>query len=149
LIHEVRQSRDSRHAFARDFFPSPFAYWVELGIRPIWPRDGTESYPGSKYYDVQVVSAADYRRLADPAAPKVTLADGTTVEKAPAWYDLVLPGYKPTPNGDQYVLITTKGTGHVLSYLEPILMLLGTLAACGLGLSVWNLSLIQKKPADA
>ncbi len=102
-----------------------------------------------KYYDVQVVSAADYRRLADPAAPKVTLADGTTVEKAPAWHDLVLPGYKPTPNGEQYVLITTKGTGHVLSYLEPILMLLGTLAACGLGLSVWNLSLIQKKPADA
>lgn len=98
-----------------------------------------------EYYDVQVVSAEEYHRLADPSVPKVTLSDGTTMEKAPAWYELVLPGYKPVPENESYVLVTTYGTGHVISYIEPTLLLLGALTCCGLGLSLWNLALLKSE----
>ena len=98
-----------------------------------------------QYYDVQVVTAEEYLRLADRLIPKVTLSDGVTMEKAPAWYDLVLPGYKAVPNNESYVLVTTYGTGHVLSYIEPTLLLMGMLTCCGLGLSLWNLALLKSE----
>jgi hypothetical protein len=119
------------------FWSWVFARFVhaEAQYRTLMPR----------YYDVQVVSAEEYQRLADRSVPKVTLSDGTTMEKAPAWYDVVLPGYKPTPDKEHHVLVTTYGTGHVLSYLEPTLLLMGTLTCCGLGLSLWNLSLLKRE----
>lgn len=108
---------------------------AEAQSRPLMPQ----------YYDVQVVSADEYGRLADRSVPTVTLADGTTYEKAPAWYEVVLPAYKATPDHKTYVLVTTYGTGHVLSYVEPTLFAMGLLACLGLGLSLWNLRFLKRE----
>ena len=98
-----------------------------------------------EYYDVQVVTNAEYLQLADRTVPKVTLSNGSTMEKSLAWYDVVLPGYKPAPDGEHYVLVTTYGTAHVLSYLDPLLILLGCFSACGVAISLWNMTLLQKE----
>jgi len=98
-----------------------------------------------EHYDVQVVTADDYRRLADPAVRKLTLEDGSTIEKARVWDDVVLPGYKPTRDGGHYVLVTTLGTAHLLGYLEPPLLLLGIFAACGVIASGWNAKLLARE----
>lgn len=98
-----------------------------------------------EYYDVQVVSTEEYHRLSDRSVPRVALSNGSIMEKSAAWYDVVLPGYKLAPDGEHYVLVTTYGTGHVLSYLEPFYILLGSFAACGVGLSLWNMTLLQRE----
>ncbi len=91
-----------------------------------------------EHYDVQVVTAEEYGELSDPEVRSVTLADGSTIIKAAAWDDNVSAGYKPTAT-DQYVLVTTKGTAHVIAYLEPYLVMFSFLAGCGFLASVWNL----------
>jgi hypothetical protein len=91
-----------------------------------------------EHYDVQVVTAEEYGDLADPAVRIVTLADGSTISKAAAWDDIVPAGYKPTPT-KQYVLVTTKGTAHVIGYLERYLVMISFLAGCGFLASFWSL----------
>jgi len=104
-----------------------------------------------EHYNVQVVTAEDYRLLADPMNREVTLSDGTTLGKAPIWDDSVLPNYKPAGNGTHYVLVTTKGTAHFLPYVSPYFLLFGFFAACGLAVSLWNLMLdsnMRARPED-
>jgi hypothetical protein len=97
-----------------------------------------------KHYDMQVVTAEDYRQLSDPTVRNVTLADGSTLTKAAAWDDIVPAGYKPTATKAQYVLVKTKGTAHVIPYLEPYLVMFSFLAGCGVLASVWNLKTMQE-----
>ncbi len=103
-------------------------------------RDAQARLLAPDHYQVQVVTADDYRRLADPANRVVTLSDGTTLEKAPIWDEIVLPNYKPVCEGRYYVLVTTTGTAHYLSYVGPQFLMIGFFAACGLLASLWNLS---------
>jgi hypothetical protein len=92
-----------------------------------------------EHYKVQVVTAADYRRLADPSNRNVVLSDGTQIHKAPIWDEVVLPRYKLTDDGRSHVLVTTKGTAHCLPYVSGYFLIFGFLAACGLLASLWNL----------
>jgi hypothetical protein len=94
-----------------------------------------------EHYNVDVVTAEDYRLLADPENREVTLSDGTTIRKAPIWDDVILPKYKPVRNGTHYVLVRTKGTAHFLPYVSGYFLMFGFLAACGLAVSLWNLRL--------
>ena len=96
-------------------------------------------------YDVQVITAEDYHRLADPKNPEVTLTDGSRVQTAPAWYTNDLPNYVRTADNRHYVLVTTRGTAHVLPYVEHYFILLGFLTFCGLGISLWNSISVQKE----
>ena len=104
-------------------------------------RDAQHRALDPQHYIVQVVTAADYRRLADPANREVRLSDGHTIHKAPIWDKVVLPNYKPTDDGRFYVLVTTKGTAHILPYVEGELIFFGVSLACGLFFSLWNLRL--------
>lgn len=97
-----------------------------------------------KHYDVQLVSSEEYGQLSDPTVRNVTLADGSTMSKSTAWDDNVPAGYKPTMAKDQYVLVTTKGTAHVIPYLEPYLVMFSFLACCGFLASVCNLKRVQE-----
>lgn len=72
----------------------------------------------AQYYEVQVVTGEEYRRLSDPAIRETTLSDGRTVIKTALLEKVVLPGFKRAAHQDFYMLVTTKGTAHVLSYLE-------------------------------
>jgi len=102
-------------------------------------RDAQYRLMDPQHYIVQVVTAADYHNLANPANRKVCLSDGHTIHKAPIWDDVVLPKYKPTDDGRFYVLVTTKGTAHVFPYVAGDLFLFGIVAAWGLLISLWNL----------
>lgn len=102
-------------------------------------RDAQYRTLAPEFYEVQVVSAADYRLLADPAKRKVTFGNGISFEKSSIWEEVVLPNFKPTDGGQLYVRVTTKGTGHLLSYIEPHYILIGFFAAAGLAASLWNL----------
>ena len=100
-------------------------------------------------YDVQVVTAEDYHRLADPNNPEVTLTDGSRVQKAPVWYSDVLPNYVRTADNRHYVLVTTRGTAHVHPYVEQYFILLGFLTFGGLGISLWNSISVQNESATS
>ena len=91
-----------------------------------------------QHYIVEVVTATDYHNLADPANREVKLSNGHTIQKAPIWEETILPKYKPTDDGRFYVLVTTKGTAHVLPYVSGYLFMFGFFAVCGLVLSLWN-----------
>jgi hypothetical protein len=54
-------------------------------------RDAQHRALDPQHYIVQVVTAADYRRLADPANREVPLSDGHTIYRAPIWDKDVLP----------------------------------------------------------
>ncbi len=45
--------------------------------------------------------------------------------------------------------MTTKGTGHLLSYIEPHYILIGFFAAAGLAASLWNLKAGELNGAEA
>jgi hypothetical protein len=100
-------------------------------------------------YDVRVITTDDYRLLSDPTKRDVTLADGTRFQKAPVWETIVLPKYKAAGDGSHYVLVTTKGTAHVLPYLEGVLLLFGFFAACGSVASIWNVRLLHRESMRA
>jgi hypothetical protein len=114
------------------------AAWV---IMRFVHRDAQYRLLAPDHYLVQVVTADDYRRLADPASRRVALSDGTTVEKAPVWNEIVLPNFKPTDDGRFWVLVTTKGSAHLLDYVEPNYVMFGLIAAGGLAVALWNLKL--------
>jgi hypothetical protein len=101
-----------------------------------------------EYYDVQVVTADDYRLLADPANREVKLSDGSTVIKAEPWDRIVLPNYKETRDGQHYVLVTTKGTAHALGYVEHYFFLFGFIALCGAVASTWNTMLVSREASS-
>jgi hypothetical protein len=104
-------------------------------------RDAQYRSLDPQHYIVQVVTAADYGNLADPANREVRLSDGHTIQKEPIWDETVLPKYKPTDDGRFYVLVTTKGTAHMLPYVESEFIVFGFVAAWGLFFSIWNLRL--------
>ncbi len=95
-------------------------------------------------YNVQVLNAAEYHRLADRTHETVTLDDGTITVKAPAWYAVVLPNYKQTLDG-KFVLVSTKGTAHLLGQWEmgmvPLLVIFGVLVV-NIGLLVRKESMV-------
>ncbi len=132
----------------------PFAIFVTLFFHVFWlwafarflHRDAQSRSLAPEHYDVQVVTAADYRRLADPAVRVVKFDDGTTLEKAPVWERIVLPNFKPTDEGKFYVLVTTKGTAHFLSYVEPHYFMIAFFAACGIAACAWNLRPSNREP---
>src|SRR5262245_32413003 len=93
-------------------------------------------------YDVDVLTVDDFRRLSDPAQREVKLSDGRTIFKAPVWDEIVLPKYKHTK--DHYVLVTTHGTGHVLSYVEHYFVLLAFISICGVVAALWNQRLLAR-----
>lgn len=68
-------------------------------------------------YEIRVVTAADYRSLADPSVTTVRLADGSMIGKGPAWS---ATNFKPLKDGATYALVTTKGTAHALVYTLPV-----------------------------
>lgn len=101
------------------------------------------------HFDVQVLSDSDFLLLADPSHESVELSDGSRYEKAPVWYEVVLPGYKTVGQNNYHVLVTTKGTAHVMPYLEQLITMLGLITCCGLALSIWNLKLLQQEIASS
>jgi hypothetical protein len=102
-----------------------------------------------EYYDVEVVTGEDFRHLSDPAQREVTLSDGTRIMKAAVWEEFVLKNYKAAADGKFYVLVMTKGTAHVLPYVEPNFILIGFFTFCGLAVSLWNLRSIRKEQPTA
>jgi len=88
-----------------------------------------------EHYEVQLVTAEEYRQISDPTVKNVPLSDGSTMSK----FDAYVPtGYKPTPTKDQYVLVTTNGTAHIIPYAEPYFVLFGFLACCGFMACIWS-----------
>lgn len=112
--------------------------WITMALVH---RDAQYRLLAPQYYLVEVLTPADYRLLADPSNRDVVLSDGRRIEKAPAWDEIVLPSYKLADDGKFYVLVTTKGTAHMLPYVGPHFLMLGFLAACGLLASLWNFRL--------
>jgi hypothetical protein len=99
-------------------------------------------------YDVEVLTVDDYRRLSDPAQREVKLSDGRTVIKAAIWDKLMPQKYKATGDGNHYVLVTTKGTAHVLGYVEPYFILFGFAAICGVLAGLWNQVLVARERGE-
>jgi len=95
-------------------------------------------------YDVDVLSVDEFRQLSDPAQREVQLSDGRTVVKAPIWEKIVLPNYKLTKDGNQYVLVRTHGTAHALSYVEHYFVLFAFFSICGIVAAIWNLRLVAR-----
>lgn len=118
--------------------------WRWVSVRFVL-ADAQNRILAAQYYEVQVVTGEEYRRLSDPAIRETTLSDGTTIIKSPIWNKVMLPGYKRAAHQDYYVLVTTKGTAHVLSYIEQYLLLFGSLAVCGLFASFWNLKMMLRE----
>jgi hypothetical protein len=108
-------------------------------------RESQNRLLAPEHFDVQVVTADDYRRLSDPMNREVTLSDGTHIAKAPVWEEIVLPNYKATDDRRNYVLVMTRGTAHCLSYVEHDYLLFGLLAAWAVLLSFWNQRLLQRE----
>jgi hypothetical protein len=67
-------------------------------------------------YDIQVVTAEDYRSLSDPTQTTVHLSDGMVLTKAVAWDSTT---FTPVRNGTLFAKVTTKGTAHILDQALP------------------------------
>jgi hypothetical protein len=72
-------------------------------------------------YDVQVVTAEDYRSFSDPSQTTVRLSDDSVLTKGVAWDS---SRFKPVQDGTMFVKVTTKGTAHILDYTLPKLLLI-------------------------
>jgi hypothetical protein len=128
-----------------------WAIWIVLLMQILWAwafarflhYDAQNRLLAPEHFDVQVVTADDYRKLSDPAVREVALSDGSTFIKAEVWERNVLPNYKPTADGGLYLLVTTKGTAHALTYVEHYILMFAFVAACGAGLSFWSLKLTR------
>jgi hypothetical protein len=84
-------------------------------------------------YDAEVIRADDYKILADPNMPTVTLSTGKTImNRSDFWYRGVFPKYKPANNSGQYVLVTTKGTAHFARRWDAMMIMILPLALIGL-----------------
>ena len=80
-------------------------------------------------YNIQVVTAEDYRSLSDPSKTTIQLADGSVLTKGVAWDS---GRFKPIEDGAKYVKVTTKGTAHLLYYTLQHLLPCLFLALVGL-----------------
>ena len=83
-------------------------------------------------YEVEVLGADDYKKLADPNAQTVTLSNGKTISRSDTWSQVVFPKYKPANDANQYVLVTTKGTAHFARRYDEIAILVLPLALIAL-----------------
>src|SRR6188768_1668345 len=64
-------------------------------------------------YLFELVTKEDLAKLSDPSLTEVTLSDGRHFVKATAWHELNMPqNYAPSPDGQWFVKVTTKGTAH-------------------------------------
>jgi len=86
-------------------------------------------------YEAEVVSADDYRLLADPTTKTVELADGRRITKGEGW-DSVVPMYKPLDGATRYVRVTVKGTAPSLPVLESTLVPVAVVLVMGLAFTV-------------
>jgi len=112
---------------------------IQLGITWCFVRyvhyDRQNHIMEPEYYDCEILSADEFAVISDPANRVVRLPDGGQMTKSEVWETIVLPNYKPIRDGNYWVLVTTKGTGHLLwrwqTDMLPILMvaLLGFLAS--------------------
>lgn len=98
-----------------------------------------------EHYDLEVVRGEEYRQLSDLANRETALSDGTKILNRPMWEEVVLRGYKPISNEKYYVQVTTRGTAHMISYIEPYLLSFTLIAVCGLIVSIWNLKMVQRE----
>ena len=114
-----------------------------------WLVDAQNRLLDPSFYDLQMITADDYKKLSDPANRKVTLSDGSTMEKGPTGAEFWLQHYKPTVDKKFYVLVTTKGTRHVLSYLEPLVVMGSIGCIFGLLASSWNLMRLRRELSSA
>jgi len=79
-------------------------------------------------YDIQVVTAADYQALSDPAQTTVHLSDDTVLTKAAAWDSTT---FNPVRSGAMFARVTTKGTAHILDRTLPKTILVLVLGIVG------------------
>ncbi|MDA0832450.1 MAG: hypothetical protein O2955_01370 [Planctomycetota bacterium] len=86
-----------------------FVQWFAVTL---WYHHSQNHPLDANDYEVEVLSVADFERLADRSHETVTLDDGRQRSKTPAWYDLTLPKYKAIDGGQNYILVTAKGTAH-------------------------------------
>ena len=120
-------------------------FWMWFSLR-FWLYDASYRALAPEHYQAEVITPDDYRRLAEPGGQDVTLSNGhRMIDRQPVWYRVVLPNYKPTDDGQHYVLVTTTGTAHILPYVEGYFILIGFPAICGLIISVWNLGRVAKE----
>lgn len=87
-------------------------------------------------YDIQVVTAEDYRSLSDSSETSVHLSDGTVLTKAVAWDSTM---FKPVRGGALHAKVTTKGTAHIFNQVLPKTILVLVLGIVGMILT-WPLA---------
>jgi len=87
------------------------------------------------HYTVELVSAEDHAKLADPAQTEVVLSDGSTVVKSEAYQRLVVPAFRPVPETGQFVRVSTLGTAHCLDRITTATLPATVLALAGLFLT--------------
>jgi len=80
-------------------------------------------------YTVEVLTAADYQRLADPKVRVVTLTSGMTIAKGDA-FDV--KRYQPVGDGNHYVFVMLTGTAPMMPLLYRTLFPLLVLAVVGI-----------------
>ena len=67
-------------------------------------------------YDIQVVTAEEYRGLSDSEQATVQLSDGSVLTKAVVWDSST---FTPVRDGTLFAQVTTKGTAHLLEQALP------------------------------
>jgi len=83
-------------------------------------------------YNAEVITAQDYKKLSDPNTRTAVLSTGRTINgRSDTWSRVVLPKYKPVNNGEQYVLVTTKGTAHFARRWDVMTVMVLPLALIG------------------
>ncbi|HPA44847.1 MAG TPA: hypothetical protein PK395_03705 [bacterium] len=88
---------------------------------------------GPDDYEIQIVTADDYRALSDPGQATVRLADGSVLTKGPAWDT---SSFRPVRDGAEYVKVTTRGTAHFVDYVLPKVLFYIFLGLVGL-IATW------------
>ena len=99
-------------------------------------------------YVFELATKEDMQKLSDTFVKEITLSDGRYFVKSPAWHELNMPQYyAPSPDGQLYVQVTTKGTAHFARrWTENILFVLMA-AVPALILSIWNHRLVARASA--
>lgn len=77
-------------------------------------HDSQNKVLSPKDYDIQILTASDYEKVISPEKTSITTFDGSIISKSDQWN--MEDKYKSIQNGSQYVLITTKGTAHLIDF---------------------------------
>lgn len=112
-------------------------FWSWMFVRFVHYHSQIQTLPAGSY-SIELITAEDYAKLNDPSLETVTLSNGTTIsDRQSSWYKVILPNYKPV--GDQYALVTTRGTAHYYRRWIIDAMPLMMLTAFGLLVTIWEL----------